>query len=203
MKRQTQSLHAQIKRILERAPADLWVAAETTGELLPTLDLYLYIANELGIEYSVRTYPLGDLWQAVATLQHNDRTITADALSKQPTDDPTPLAHPAEEQQGVRADSDPDPTRLSQLQSRALLKAFRLYLYPHIKACQPNTRAILLATAHILYRERGYNRNQRLQHATHILGKPVPLQSFTELTNADLAELIVALNLTDPSSQYE
>jgi len=201
MKRQ-QSLHAQIKRILERAPADLWVAAETTGELLPTLNLYLYIANELGIEYSVRTYPLGDLWQAVATLQHNGRTNADHARGRGAGGEGNPPL-PLGEEQGVRVDSDPDPTHLSQLQSRALLKAFRLYLYPHIKACQPNARTILLATAHILYRERGYNRNQRLQHATHILGKPVPIQSFTELTNADLAELIVALNLTDPSSQYE
>lgn len=188
----------RIARILERVPADLWAVADN-GELVPTLDLYLYIANELGIEYSVRTGILGDLYHAIATLHHEDKTITADALSRYPEDDEISPSHDAAE--GQEARTNPDPTRLSQLQSRALLKAFRLYLYPHIRATQPGARKILLATLHILYRERGYNRSERLAHASHLLGKTIT--SFTDLTNAELAELIVALNLNDASSQYD
>jgi hypothetical protein len=189
----------RIARLLDRAPADFWAVGDE-GRLLPTLDLYLYLANELGIDYAVRVGPIGDLWQAVATLKHGDRTIAADAIAHTidddadtDTDSPPPRAG---EGQGVRTE-----TKLSQLQSRALLKAFRLYLYPCIRACQPDARRILLATAQILYRERGYDRDTRLRHASEILSKPV--QSFRDLANTDLAELIVALTLDEVSSQYD
>lgn len=190
------TLTKRIERLLRNVPSEMWTTNDN-GELIPTLDLYLYIANELNIEYAVHTGTVGDLWRAVATLRHGDRTITADAISQHP--------RPNSEQQTTNdAQTEEElSTHVSQLQSRALLKAFRLYLYPHIKATQPESRKILLATVHILYRQIGYNRQQRLEHAQRLLGLAQPINSFNDLTNAELAELIVAHHLNDPSSQYD
>jgi hypothetical protein len=86
-------------------------------------------------------------------------------------------------------------------QSRAIIRACRLAWGAHIKAylSPTNARNQLLAIAHSLMR--GVERDIRLQIASNILGAPV--NSFADLTAAELAELIAALVSEEPSSQYE
>ena len=49
MKRRRTPLHERIVKILSTLPdGDWWTEGGQSGEVVPTLDLYLYIATELG-----------------------------------------------------------------------------------------------------------------------------------------------------------
>ena len=182
-------LHERIARILDKLPeGDWWTEGSQSGELVPSLDLYLHIAAELGahIDATIERIEGGYLY-ARAVLSYDGGLILNDAVS--------PLPENA------------DPETLSEIasitQSRAIVRACRLAWGAHIKAYYnpANARNQLLGVAHSLLR--ALPREQRLQVASNILGAPV--NSFADLTAAELAELISALvsETTEPSSQYE
>jgi hypothetical protein len=174
-------MQKQIQRLLEQLPPGEWWRETEHGELIPTLDLYLYLCDQLGIDIATTvTHEADNLYRATATLTHLHRTIKTDQLARiEPGIDNETLSN-----------------ALAALQSRAILRACRLYLGAHLKAMQPNARHELLRILHALYT--GYSRQDRLEHASYILDKRIT--SFNELTNAELATLISALVADEPSS---
>jgi len=179
-------MQKQIQRLLEQLPQGEWWHETEHGELIPTLDLYLYLCNQLGIDITTTTtHEADNLYRATATLTHAQRTIKTDQLARIEPD----------------IDNEALSNALAALQSRAIVRACRLAWGAHIKAylSPTNARNQLLAVAHSLMR--GVERDIRLQIASNILGAPV--NSFADLTAAELAELISALVADEPSSQYE
>jgi len=186
MKRRRRTpLHERITKILNALPdGNWWTEGGQSGEIVPTLDLYLHIAAELGcsIDAYIDRVEGGRLY-ARAVLNCDGRVIVSESLA--------PIPENAE------------PETISEIasiaQSRAIIRACRLAWGAHIKAYlnPANARNQLLAIAHSLLR--GVDREVRLQIASNILGAPV--RSFADLTTAELAELISAL-VAEPSSQY-
>jgi hypothetical protein len=188
MKRRRRTpLHERITKILNALPdGDWWTEGGQSGEVVPTLDLYLHIAGELGcsIDAYIDRVEGGHLY-ARATLNCDGRVIVSESLAPIPENaEPETISEIA-----------------SMAQSRAIIRACRLAWGAHIKAylSPANARNQLLALAHSLLR--GVDRETRLQIASNILNAPV--NSFADLTAAELAELISALVADEPSSQYE
>ena len=178
-------LHERIAKILNALPdGDWWVEGGQSGEIVPTLDLYLYIAAELGAHIDAYIDRIeGGCLYARAVLNYDGGIVLNEAVALIP--------------------ENAEPETISEIasiaQSRALVRACRLAWGAHIKAylSPANARNQLLAVAHSLMR--GVERDIRLQIASNILGAPV--RSFGDLTSAELAELIAAL-VAEPSSQY-
>jgi hypothetical protein len=188
MKRRRRTpLHERIAKILNALPdGDWWTEGGQSGEIVPTLDLYLYIATELGshIDSYIDRIEGGYLY-ARAVLNYDGGVILNEAAALIPENaEPETISEIA-----------------STAQSRAIVRACRLAWGAHIKAylSPANARNQLLAVAHSLMR--GVERDIRLQIASNILGAPV--NSFADLTAAELAELISALVASNElSSQY-
>jgi len=188
MKRRRRTpLHERIAKILNALPdGDWWTEGGQSGEIVPTLDLYLYIAAELGahIDSYIDRIDNNRLY-ARAVLSYDGGIVLNEAVALIP--------------------ENAEPETISEIasiaQSRAIVRACRLAWGAHIKAYHSptNARNQLLAVAHSL--TRGIERDIRLQIASNILGAPV--NSFADLTAAELAELITALVADEPSSQYE
>jgi len=188
MKRRRRTpLHERIAKILNALPdGDWWTEGGQSGDVVPTLDLYLYIATELGthIDSYIDRIDNNRLY-ARAVLNYDGGVILNEAVALIP--------------------ENAEPETISEIasvaQSRAIVRACRLAWGAHIKAylSPTNARNQLLAVAHSLMR--GVERDIRLQIASNILGAPV--NSFADLTAAELAELISALVADEPSSQYE
>ena len=188
MKRRRRApLHERIAKILSTLPdGDWWTEGGQSGEVVPTLDLYLYIATELGahIDSYIDRIDNNRLY-ARAVLNYDGGIVLNEAVALIPENaEPETVSEIA-----------------SMAQSRAIIRACRLAWGAHIKAylSPANARNQLLAVAHALMR--GVEREERLQIASNILGAPV--NSFADLTAAELAELISALVSEEPSSQYE
>ena len=188
MKRRRRTpLHERIAKILNALPdGDWWTEGGQSGEIVPTLDLYLHIAAELGCHIDAYIDRIeGGYLYARAVLSYDGGVVLNEAVALIP--------------------ENAEPETISEItsvaQSRALVRACRLAWGAHIKAylSPANTRNQLLALAHSLLR--GVDREERLQIASNILGAPV--NSFADLTTAELAELISALVADEPSSQYE
>jgi len=188
MKRRRRTpLHERITKILNALPdGDWWTEGGQSGEIVPTLDLYLYIAAELGAHIDAYIDRIeGGCLYARAVLNYDGGIVLNEAVALIPENaEPETVSEIA-----------------SMAQSRAIIRACRLAWGAHIKAylSPANTRNQLLALAHSLLR--GVERDIRLQIASNILGAPV--NSFADLTAAELAELISALVSEEPSSQYE
>ena len=188
MKRRRRApLHERIAKILSTLPdGDWWTEGGQSGEVVPTLDLYLYIATELGahIDSYIDRIDNNRLY-ARAVLNYDGGIVLNEAVALIPENaEPETVSEIA-----------------SMAQSRAIIRACRLAWGAYIKAylSPANARNQLLAVAHALMR--GVEREERLQIASNILGAPV--NSFADLTAAELAELISALVSEEPSSQYE
>jgi hypothetical protein len=180
-------LHERIAKILNTLPeGDWWTEGGQSGEIVPTLDLYLYIAAELGahIDSYIDRIDNNRLY-ARAVLNYDGGIVLNEAVALIPDN----------------AEPEVINELASMAQSRAIVRACRLAWGAHIKAylSPANARNQLLAVAHSL--TRGIEREARLQIASNILGAPV--RSFGDLTTAELAELISALVADEPSSQYE
>jgi hypothetical protein len=188
MKRRRRTpLHERIAKILNALPdGDWWTEGGQSGEIVPTLDLYLYIAAELGahIDSYIDRIDNNRLY-ARAVLNYDGGIVLNEAVALIPDN----------------AEPEVINELASMAQSRAIVRACRLAWGAHIKAylSPANARNQLLAVAHSL--TRGIEREARLQIASNILGAPV--RSFGDLTAAELAELISALVADEPSSQYE
>ena len=186
MKRRRRTpLHERIAKILSTLPdGEWWTEGGQSGEIVPTLDLYLHIAAELGCHIDAYIDRIeGGYLYARAVLNYDDGVVLSESLAPIPENaEPETVSEIA-----------------SMAQSRAIIRACRLAWGAHIKAylSPANTRNQLLAVAHALMR--GVERDIRLQIASNILGAPV--NSFADLTAAELAELISAL-VAEPSSQY-
>ena len=188
MKRRRRTpLHERIAKILNALPdGDWWTEGGQSGEIVPTLDLYLHIAAELGchIDAYIDRIDNNRLY-ARAVLSYDGGIVINEAVALIP--------------------ENAEPETISEIasiaQSRAIVRACRLAWGAHIKAylSPANARNQLLAVAHSL--TRGIERDIRLQIASNILGAPV--NSFADLTAAELAELISELVSEEPSSQYE
>jgi hypothetical protein len=179
-------LHERIAKILNTLPeGDWWTEGGQSGEIVPTLDLYLYIAAELGahIDSYIDRIDNNRLY-ARAVLNYDGGIVLNEAVALIPDN----------------AEPEVINELASMAQSRAIVRACRLAWGAHIKAylSPANARNQLLAVAHSL--TRGIEREARLQIASNILGAPV--RSFGDLTAAELAELISALVADEPSSQY-
>jgi len=188
MKRRRRTpLHERITKILNALPeGDWWTEGGQSGEVVPTLDLYLYIAAELGAHIDAYIDRIeGGYLYARAVLNYDGGIVLNEAVAPIPDN----------------AESETVSEIASIAQSRAIVRACRLAWGAHIKAylSPANARNQLLALAHSLLR--GVDRETRLQIASNILGAPV--NSFADLTAAELAELISALVSEEPSSQYE
>jgi len=188
MKRRRRTpLHERIAKILSTLPdGEWWTEGGQSGEIVPTLDLYLYIAAELDahIDSYIDRIDNNRLY-ARAVLSYDSGIVLNEAVALIPDNaEPETISEIA-----------------SMAQSRAIIRACRLAWGAHIKAylSPTNARNQLLAVAHSLMR--GVERDIRLQIASNILGAPV--NSFADLTAAELAELISALVSEEPSSQYE
>ena len=187
MKRRRRTpLHERITKILNALPdGDWWTEGGLSGEIVPTLDLYLHIAAELDahIDSYIDRIDNNRLY-ARAVLNYDGGIVLNEAVAFIP--------------------DNAEPETVSEIasiaQSRAIVRACRLAWGAHIKAylSPANARNQLLAVAHALMR--GVERDIRLQIASNILGAPV--NSFADLTAAELAELISALVSEEPSSQY-
>ena len=187
MKRRRRTpLHERIAKILSTLPdGEWWTEGGQSGEVVPTLDLYLYIAAELGahIDSYIDRIDSNRLY-ARAVLSYDGGIVLNEAVALIP--------------------ENAEPETISEIasiaQSRAIVRACRLAWGAHIKAylSPANARNQLLALAHSLLR--GVDRETRLQIASNILGAPV--NSFADLTAAELAELVSALVSEEPSSQY-
>jgi len=188
MKRRRRTpLHERTTKILSALPdGDWWTEGGQSGEIVPTLDLYLHIAAELGchIDSYIDRIEGGYLY-ARAVLNYDGGIVLNEAVALIPEN----------------AESETVSEIASIAQSRAIVRACRLAWGAHIKAylSPANARNQLLGVAHSLMR--GVDREARLQIASNILGAPV--NSFADLTAAELAELISALVADEPSSQYE
>jgi len=167
-------LNKQIQRALEQLPTGAeWWRETDNGDLIPTLDLYLYLCHQLNINITTTITHEGNyLYRATATLTHQHRQIQTDQLAHIEQHDNEHLSN-----------------ALAALQSRAVLRACRIYLGPHLKTMRPNARNELLRTLFALYKN--YSRQERLEHASYLLNKTVT--SFKHLSNAELANLISAL----------
>ena len=187
MKRRRRTpLHERIAKILSTLPdGEWWTEGGQSGEIVPTLDLYLHIAAELGCHIDAYIDRIeGGYLYARAVLNYDGSVVLSESLAPIPENaEPETVSEIA-----------------SMAQSRAIIRACRLAWGAHIKAylSPANARNQLLAVAHALMR--GVERDIRLQIASNILGAPV--NSFADLTAAELAELISALVSEEPSSQY-
>ena len=169
MKRRRRTpLHERITKILNALPdGNWWTEGGQSGEIVPTLDLYLHIATELGchIDSYIDRIEGGYLY-ARAVLNYDGGVILSESLAPIPENaEPETVSEIA-----------------SMTQSRAIIRACRLAWGAHIKAYlnPANARNQLLAVAHSLMR--GVDRETRLQIASNILGAPV--NSFADLTTA-------------------
>lgn len=170
----------QMKLLIPKIPATLYIEHESEEVL--SLDGYLWLANQLSANIEMSVMPItldGGQYKASATITLNERKYSAEAIA-------------------AKDDDTEDPA--SRAQSKALLKALILAFRPYLRAAQPESKQSLLIATQVLYRERGYDRRERLEHASAMLGKQV--QSFRDLDPYELAELIVSL-VSQPSSQYD
>lgn len=167
----------RIKRLIPKIPSELYIEHE--GEEVLSLDGYLWLANELGASISTTIAQTSNECIAKATVEINGSRWSAEAIAAQSDDTEDPV---------------------SRAQSKALLKTLLTIFRPYLRAAQPESRRSLMVAVQAMYRERGYNKQERLQHAAQILCREV--QSFSDLDAYEIAELVV--NLTSPpSSQYQ
>lgn len=173
----------RIHQILKELPTGDWWRETDEGEIVPSLDLYLHIADALGASISITFDRVEEnRYRATATLTYDNRVISriAEATLSVTEDESTQLAH---------------------LETRALIRAFRVAWGHCINAWlnPDNARNHLLMLAHVAFKN--YPRRERLALAASLLNKNI--NSFTELTNAELAELICERFSEQPvSSQY-
>jgi hypothetical protein len=121
MKRRRRTpLHERITKILNALPdGDWWTEGGQSGEIVPTLDLYLHIATELGcrIEAYIDRCEGGYLY-ARAVLNYDGGVILSESLAPIPENaEPETISEIA-----------------SMAQSRAIIRACRLAWGAHIKA---------------------------------------------------------------------